>query len=190
MTLDPTKTEDTSITDHSDHEKFDHTVKTVCSEACAQLPEVKHEDANSDGVSLFDTQNPVQKPPALDASRFGQEDGGNAASSGKDDFPEGGLQAWLVVLGAFCSMFMVFSIVNSVAAFQDYLSQNQLSSSSPAQIGWIFSLELFFVFFCGICVGRIFDAYGPQMLVLVGSAGSVLSMMLLGFCKGMAACHL
>ena len=100
----------------------------------------------------------------------------------EEDFPEGGLRAWLVVLGSFCAMSMVFGIVNSTAAFQDYFSSNQLRGYSSAQIGWIFSLNLFLVFFCGIHVGRIFDAYGPRLLVAVGSLMMVLSMMLLSFC--------
>lgn len=100
----------------------------------------------------------------------------------EDDFPEGGLRAWLVVFGSFCAMFMVFGIVNSTAAFQDYLASNQLRDFSSGEIGWIFSVNLFLVFFCGIYVGNIFDAYGHRVLVAVGSVALILSMMLLGFC--------
>lgn len=103
-------------------------------------------------------------------------------SNDDDDFPEGGLRAWLVVFGSFCAMFIVFGIVNSTAAFQEYFSSNQLRDYSPGQIGWIFSLNLFLVFFCGIHIGPIFDAHGPRVLVAVGSLAMVLSMMLLGFC--------
>lgn len=106
------------------------------------------------------------------------------SSHDDEDFPEGGLQAWLVVFGSFCAMFMVFGIVNSTGAFQDYFSSNQLREYSPDQIGWIFSLNLFLVFFCGIYTGRIFDVHGPKVVVAFGSVAMVLSMMLLSFCTG------
>ena len=106
------------------------------------------------------------------------------SSDDDEDFPEGGLRAWLVVFGSFCSMFMVFGIVNSTGAFQDYFSSNQLRDYSSGQIGWIFSLNLFLVFLCGIYSGRIFDVHGPKILLAVGSLASVMSMMLLSFCTG------
>ena len=101
-----------------------------------------------------------------------------------EDFPEGGLRAWLGVFGSFCAMFMVFGIVNSTGAFQDYFSSNQLRDYSSGQIGWIFSLNLFLVFLCGIYTGVIFDAHGPKVVLAVGSVAMVLSMMLLSFCTG------
>jgi hypothetical protein len=58
-------------------------------------------------------------------------------------YPKGGLTAWLVVLGAFSAMFASLGIANTLASFQAYISQNQLSSHTPSQIGWIFSLYAF-----------------------------------------------
>ena len=116
-----------------------------------------------------------------------EESANNRTSDGRDDdegFPEGGLRAWLGVFGSFCAMFMVFGIVNSTGAFQDYFSSNQLRDYSSGQIGWIFSLYLFLVFLCGIYTGVIFDAHGPKVIIAVGSVAMVLSMMLLSFCTG------
>jgi hypothetical protein len=69
------------------------------------------------------------------------------ADEEKDDFPEGGVRAWSVVLGAFCGTFCVFGIINSTAILLDYFSANQLKGESPSQIGWIFGLALFLTFF-------------------------------------------
>ena len=99
-------------------------------------------------------------------------------------YPEGGLRAWLVVFGGWCGIFASLGIANSLASFQAYISENQLSSYSPGQIGWIFSLYAFLTFACGIYIGPIFDVYGPRWLVLPGSVGMVLMMFLLGVCKG------
>jgi hypothetical protein len=105
----------------------------------------------------------------------------------KDDFPEGGLKAWLVVCGSFCGSFAVFGIINSTAILLEYFSSHQLKDYSPSQIGWIFGLSLFLTFFCGAPIGPIFDAYGPRTLILAGSILLVASMFLLGLCTRKAS---
>ncbi len=100
------------------------------------------------------------------------------------EYPDGGLQAWLVVFGSFCAMVSVFGLTQTAAIFQSYFSTHQLAGRSASDIGWIFSLYLFIVFFVGIQVAPIFDVYGPRLLVLCGSLLITLSMLLLGFCTG------
>uniref|UniRef100_A0A0B7KPJ7 Major facilitator superfamily (MFS) profile domain-containing protein n=1 Tax=Bionectria ochroleuca TaxID=29856 RepID=A0A0B7KPJ7_BIOOC len=104
-----------------------------------------------------------------------------AASTSCDEpsYPEGGLQGWLVVFGSFCAMGAVFGLINTSAVFESYFKEHQLKEYSHSQIGWIFSLYLFLVFFIGIQVGPIFDHYGPRLLVAVGSILIVASLMLL-----------
>lgn len=101
------------------------------------------------------------------------------------DFPEGGRTGWLVVFGSFSGMLSVFGLINTAAVFESWFSTHQLAEYSASQIGWIFSLYLFFVFFIGIQVGPVFDAYGPRHLVAIGSVLMVTSLLLLGFCTGM-----
>jgi hypothetical protein len=100
----------------------------------------------------------------------------------KDDFPEGGLRAWSVVVGAFCGSFSVFGIINSTGVLLEYFKANQLKDYTTGQIGWIFGLSLFLTFFCGAPIGPIFDSYGPRALVFAGSILLVASMFLLGLC--------
>ncbi|RMJ12411.1 hypothetical protein CDV36_007939 [Fusarium kuroshium] len=100
------------------------------------------------------------------------------------EFPEGGLQAWLVVFGAFCAMLSVFGLINTAAVFESYFSQNQLREYSSSQIGWIFSLYLFIVFFVGIQVGPIFDKYGPKLMVAAGGLLIGSSLLILSVCEG------
>ena len=90
----------------------------------------------------------------------------------KDDaksYPEGGLRAWLVVLGSFSGMTASFGLMNTVGTFQVYLSTHQLASYSPSAIGWIFSLYVFLSFFCGVQIGPVFDAKGPRWIVVLGT---------------------
>ncbi|KAI1764562.1 MFS general substrate transporter [Hypoxylon sp. FL1150] len=99
-----------------------------------------------------------------------------------DDFPEGGLRAWLVVAASFCCMISVYGIINCTAVFESYFSTHQLVGYDSSTIGWIFSVYLFIVFFFGIQVGPVFDRHGPRWLVVVGSVLVVASQLLLGLC--------
>lgn len=73
-------------------------------------------------------------------------------------------------------------ITNSIAPFQQYIGQNQLSNHPESDVGLIFSLNLFLTFFGSILIGSIFDAIGPRLLVLAGSVCIVASLILLGEC--------
>lgn len=105
---------------------------------------------------------PTEAPVPRDKNVPPDQDDGN-------DYPEGGLRAWLVVLGSFSGMTASFGILNSAGTFQAYLSTNQLARESPSAIGWIFSLYAFLTFFCGVQIGPVFDAYGPRWLVFAGT---------------------
>ncbi|KAJ5601750.1 hypothetical protein N7510_011284 [Penicillium lagena] len=104
------------------------------------------------------------------------------ASDSNIYYPEGGLRAWSVVLGSWMACFGSMGLMNSLGIFQAYLEEHQLQSHSSGAVGWIFGLYSFFTFFCGIQVGPIFDARGPRALIICGGTGTVLFLVLLGFC--------
>ncbi|KAL9021958.1 MAG: hypothetical protein Q9185_000829 [Variospora sp. 1 TL-2023] len=91
-------------------------------------------------------------------------------------YPEGGLQAWLVVLGSFSGMLAAFGLMNIIGTFQAYLITHQLADTSPSTVGWIFSLYVFLAFGCGLQIGPIFDRKGPRWLVFAGSVCLVVGM--------------
>ena len=103
------------------------------------------------------------------------------------DFPDGGFQAWLVVLGSFCAQGAVFGLINTAAVFESYFQTHQLRDYTSSQIGWVFSLYLFLVFFVGVQVGPVFDRHGPRLLLIVGSLCVVSSLMLLSISTSMFA---
>ena len=100
-------------------------------------------------------------------------------------YPEGGLQAWLVVFGAFCGMVACAGFMNTIGVFHAHLSNNQLKGYGDSTIGWIFSVFTFLAFFLGIQIGPIFDAKGPRVLVFIGSVMFIAVLFLLGLCQGM-----
>jgi MFS family permease len=114
---------------------------------------------------------------------------------------EGGLAGWTTVFGAFCGLTATFGQVNTFGSYQAYYIQHQLSNHSPSDISWIGSLQLWLVFFSvsgfffspltfprlivgiqGLFVGRLFDAYGPKRLILLGTILTTLSLMLTSIC--------
>lgn len=97
-------------------------------------------------------------------------------------YPEGGREAYSVVIGAFMAMFGSLGLVNSTGIFQSYLLQHQLSDQSESKVGWIFGMFAFFMFFSSLQIGPIFDAKGPRELMLLGTALIVGGTLALGWC--------
>jgi len=65
-----------------------------------------------------------------------------SASTGTDEdgitYPEGGLQAWLVVFGSWGGMAVAFGYVNTIGTFNAYLGEHQLRDYDASTISWIF----------------------------------------------------
>ncbi|PPQ65140.1 hypothetical protein CVT24_003230 [Panaeolus cyanescens] len=74
-----------------------------------------------------------------------------------DTFPEGGLRAWLTVLGAFLIQYSFFGYINAFGVYQDFYVREYLTSYTPSDIGWIGGVQIFLTFSCGAFTGRIFD---------------------------------
>ncbi|KAM0333576.1 hypothetical protein ACHAQA_002241 [Verticillium albo-atrum] len=100
----------------------------------------------------------------------------------EDGFPEGGLQAWLVVMGSWLALFSSLGLMNSLAVFHNYIGTHQLANYSHGTVGWIFSVYTFLCFGCGIYIGPLFDRYGPRWLILSGTGCLVAAVMLLSVC--------
>ena len=94
------------------------------------------------------------------------------------DFPDGGLEACLVVLGAWCCLFVSFGWINCIGVFQEYYQQTLLRQYSSSTVSWIPSMEVFMMFFGGPIFGKVFDSYGPRYLLLVGSVLHVFGLMM------------
>ncbi|KIM41319.1 hypothetical protein M413DRAFT_72154 [Hebeloma cylindrosporum] len=75
------------------------------------------------------------------------------------NFPEGGTQAWMVVIGVFLVQFSTFGYTNAYGVYNDYYVREYLANTSTsAQISWIGSVELWIVLSVGLFSGRAFDA--------------------------------
>ncbi|KAF4504211.1 hypothetical protein G6O67_008390 [Ophiocordyceps sinensis] len=108
---------------------------------------------------------------------------GVSTASYEETYPEGGLQAWLVVLGGWFAMISSMGLMNTVGIFQAYTLSHQLRDHSEGTVGWIFSIYTFLAFFCGVYIGPVFDKYGPRWLVVAGCASTVAGVLAMSFCK-------
>jgi len=97
--------------------------------------------------------------------------------------PDGGWRAWLVLLGSFCGVLTTFGMTNGTGTIENYLREHQLSDSSESSISWIFSLWMFFMYFGGVQVGPVFDAYGLRPLILPGCVMWIASLFILSVCE-------
>lgn len=74
-----------------------------------------------------------------------------------EDYPEGGLQAWLVVLGSWCAMIPGMGLLNTLGVLHAWTATHQLKEYSASSIGWIYGAFGFFLYFCGAQVGMRFS---------------------------------
>jgi len=72
----------------------------------------------------------------------------------EDWYPDGGRDAWLVVVGAWCAMIPSMGLLNTIGVLQAWVEQNQLHDYSESEIGWIFSAYAFFLYIAGAQIGR------------------------------------
>ncbi|KAJ5917668.1 MFS general substrate transporter [Penicillium verhagenii] len=100
-----------------------------------------------------------------------------------NDAPDGGLTAWLAVLGAWCALFCTFGWINSVGTFQDYYETTLLRQYSSSTIAWIPSLQIFFMFAMGPIIGQLYDRFGPRYIILGGSFLHILGLMMASISK-------
>lgn len=68
-------------------------------------------------------------------------------------FPDGGLEAYTVVLGSFVGLIIDFGLANSLGAIESYVSLNQLKNVNQVSVSWIFSLHLGVMYFGGVFLG-------------------------------------
>jgi hypothetical protein len=70
----------------------------------------------------------------------------------EDSFPDGGLEAWLVVLGGWCALVCTFGLINSVGVFEQYYISGPLKEYNQSAVSWILSALVFLQIFCGSIV--------------------------------------
>lgn len=110
--------------------------------------------------------NPTQPLPVLGLLPSGSDLAPSSLKAEEDlqetdEFPDGGLKAWLVVAGTFSSLFCTLGFSNSFGVFQTYYKLRVMPKEGFDDIAWIGSIQFFLIFAVGVVGGPLFDRYGP-----------------------------
>lgn len=76
---------------------------------------------------------------------------------------EGGLRAWLTVVGSALVYFASFGFMNSFGYFQDFYQDDYLADYSSSTIAFIGTLQISLMYVVGPVAGALFDAYGLKV---------------------------
>ncbi|KAF1953483.1 MFS general substrate transporter [Byssothecium circinans] len=96
--------------------------------------------------------------------------------------PDGGVKAWLQVLGAFFLFFNSWGIVNTFGSYQTYYESTLLPHTPASTIAWLGSIQAFLLLVVGALTGPIYDRGHFHALLLTGTVLLVIGQMCLSAC--------
>ncbi|OAL44479.1 hypothetical protein IQ07DRAFT_592166 [Pyrenochaeta sp. DS3sAY3a] len=100
------------------------------------------------------------------------------STPGYQAYPEGGMKAYGVVLGAWLTLFPASGLLNSTGILQAWLFEHQLKGYTESEVSWIFSTFAFLFFLGGFIIGmlvskvyveanNLIDPKGPCLISMV-----------------------
>ncbi|MCJ1306620.1 hypothetical protein MMC25_000263 [Agyrium rufum] len=132
---------------------------------------MQEDDNGSTNPSLTSTH----KSPSTDE----QEVSPPAPISGTlDAVPDGGIDAWLQVIGSFFLNMNNWGIINSFGIYQTFYETSLFTSSTSSDISWIGSTQAFLLLLIGVISGPIYDAGYFRTLIFSGSLFIVFGLMM------------
>ncbi|KIV78901.1 hypothetical protein PV11_06503 [Exophiala sideris] len=97
--------------------------------------------------------------------------------------PNGGLTAWLQVLGSFFLFFNAWGLVNTFGVYQTYYETSPVWQASPSEISWIGSIQAFLLLLVGVISGPAYDNGYFRALIATGATLIPLGFMMTSLCK-------
>jgi MFS family permease len=96
--------------------------------------------------------------------------------------PDGGLHAWLKVLGSFLIYSNIWGFTLSFGAFQTYYRHVLLPDSSASSISWIGTVQSYLLILVGVIAGPMFDKGYFRSMLIIGNFLVVFGIMMLSLC--------
>ncbi|PCH33722.1 MFS general substrate transporter [Wolfiporia cocos MD-104 SS10] len=125
----------------------------------------------------MDPEKQDERGPTPDTQQVGSVSEERGIVTKQVVIPDGGLQAWLSVLGGFLVLTSTFGYSNSFGVYQELYVLEGASTSS--NISWIGSVQLFFMFAMGLPAGKLVDEGYFHHLLAIGSIIYVFCMFML-----------
>ncbi|KAJ7580774.1 major facilitator superfamily domain-containing protein [Mycena floridula] len=120
------------------------------------LPPAVSNPTVSESATMASPRSSNEKLPIPRTSSTDKGQAGDVAKA-IDEYPDGGLRAWLIVFGTACGTFSTFGYVNTWGVFQSYYEETLLKDYSPSTIAWIGSVQYALIFLPALVTGRLFD---------------------------------
>ncbi|KAF9888994.1 hypothetical protein FE257_008164 [Aspergillus nanangensis] len=99
-----------------------------------------------------------------------------------NEIPNGGLRAWLQVVGSFLLFLNTWGVINSFGVFQAYYKDDLLRHVSNSDISWIGSVQACLLLIVGVATGPLFDIGYFYALLVTGSFLVVFGMFMTSLC--------
>ncbi|ODV61826.1 MCT family MFS transporter [Ascoidea rubescens DSM 1968] len=131
-------------------------------------------------LSLTDNISISSSPRVIGIESVNSNNSNNNRPLLFDDYPDGGLAAWLVVLGSFFGLIVNFGLTNSLGALEAYIAKHQLKSVDTSTVGWVFSIHLMVTLNGSILSGELFDKNGPRLPLIIGTILTTTGLILTG----------
>lgn len=136
----------------------------------SQMPDIEKRPLTPPAICIsFDTDSMGQvsvTPTVLDASltENKSQESVEEKQLQQHQYPEGGLKAYLTVLGAFIALGCTFGQMSAFGTFQTWYTSHQLRHLSASTISWIGSLQLWLFFFSvrfNFDLSVVFSVFNP-----------------------------
>lgn len=82
--------------------------------------------------------------------------------------PDGGISAWLRVLGCFLIFNNTYGLAATYGAYQAYYQSHGLTAHSPSSISWIGTTQIFMLGLTGMIAGPLYDRGFVRSVLLLG----------------------
>ncbi|KAF9441746.1 MFS general substrate transporter [Macrolepiota fuliginosa MF-IS2] len=159
-------------------------------ESPTSIPEFLLSDLSQDDLDIINDMVKLPRDQPLKKSGLvgdtpnekGTQQPDDKKAKQDDEFPDGGLRAWLIVVGGACITFSTSGYIASWGIFQAYYQETLLKGVSPSSIAWIGSIQYALVFLPGLIVGRLFDLGHFYLVFLPSSIAIVVATFLIGQC--------
>ena len=99
------------------------------------------------------------------------------------DVPDGGLQAWLQVLGSWVIAVDTWGVVNSYGVFQTYYGRELLAGRSASDLSWVGSLQAALLMMVGPIAGPAYDSGYFRHLLWAGLFLILLGQFMTSLCE-------
>lgn len=144
--------------------------------------------------TLVSDESLASSTPAIQLSKSKERDAGGyrrttidigskIRKNAEDDYPDGGLAAWSVLVGATCAIFATWGFLDTWGVFQSYYQRVLIPDTPTSTIAWIGSTQFALAYLPGLVAGRLCDLGYFKRTLLIPSVIIVLATVITAECN-------